>query len=208
MDSENDNDKVNMPSFSSSEPTVNYFDDFDYFKDFEKELPAIAYNDALTSKLDSSKPTVSPQHIDEFDETSLSESDDVTPPVILAEISILTHWTMMIKEGTGNEEEMRLNLDLLQERREKIAIRKAKCKMKIEHYYNKRVRPVSFKIGDYVYQKNKANRVENLGKLGLKWEGRYLVTEAYHNGSYKLQTMDDREAPHTWHAINLRRCYL
>ncbi|GJY98116.1 hypothetical protein Tco_0515026, partial [Tanacetum coccineum] len=58
MDSENDNDKVNMPSFSSSEPTVNYFDDFDYFKDFEKELPAIAYNDALTSKLDFSKPTV------------------------------------------------------------------------------------------------------------------------------------------------------
>ncbi|GJT18067.1 hypothetical protein Tco_0876773 [Tanacetum coccineum] len=26
--------------------------DFDYFKEFEKEFPAIAYNDALTSKLD------------------------------------------------------------------------------------------------------------------------------------------------------------
>ncbi|GJT95520.1 hypothetical protein Tco_1091038 [Tanacetum coccineum] len=48
-DSENDNDKVNMPSFSSSDPTVSYFDDFDYFKDFEKEFSAIAYNDALTS---------------------------------------------------------------------------------------------------------------------------------------------------------------
>nr|GEV08489.1 hypothetical protein [Tanacetum cinerariifolium] len=48
---------VNMPSFSSSEPTVSYFDDFDYFKDFEKEFSAIAYNDALTSKLDFSKPT-------------------------------------------------------------------------------------------------------------------------------------------------------
>nr|GEX69226.1 hypothetical protein [Tanacetum cinerariifolium] len=75
-DSENDNDKVNMPSILSSEPTVGYFNDFDYFKDFEKEFPAIAYNDALTSKLDFSKPTVSPQHIDEFDETSLSECDD------------------------------------------------------------------------------------------------------------------------------------
>ncbi|GKC90209.1 hypothetical protein Tco_1150858, partial [Tanacetum coccineum] len=60
MDSENDNDKVNMPWFTSSEPTVSYFDDFDYFKDFEKEFPAIAYNDALTSKLDFSEPTVSP----------------------------------------------------------------------------------------------------------------------------------------------------
>ncbi|GJZ50806.1 zinc finger, CCHC-type containing protein [Tanacetum coccineum] len=41
-DSENDSDKVNMPSFPSSEPTVGYFDDFDYFKDFEKEFSAIA----------------------------------------------------------------------------------------------------------------------------------------------------------------------
>ncbi|GJY83420.1 hypothetical protein Tco_0496796 [Tanacetum coccineum] len=75
-DSENDNGKLNIPLFPSSEHTVSYFDDFDYFKDFEKEFPAIAYNDALTSKLDFSEPTVSPQHIDEFDETSLSECDD------------------------------------------------------------------------------------------------------------------------------------
>ncbi|GJU82219.1 hypothetical protein Tco_1284584 [Tanacetum coccineum] len=33
-------------------PTVSYFDDLDFFKDFEKEFPAIVYNDALTSKLD------------------------------------------------------------------------------------------------------------------------------------------------------------
>ncbi|GJU16093.1 hypothetical protein Tco_1144059 [Tanacetum coccineum] len=66
-DSENDNDKVNMPLFSSSVPTVSYFDDFNYFKDFEKGFPAIAYNDALTSKLDfSPEPTISPQHINEF----------------------------------------------------------------------------------------------------------------------------------------------
>ncbi|GKC48557.1 hypothetical protein Tco_1071302, partial [Tanacetum coccineum] len=60
---------ANMPVLPSSEPMVSYFDDFDYFKDFENEFPAIAYNDALTSKLDFSEPTVSPQHIDEFDET-------------------------------------------------------------------------------------------------------------------------------------------
>ncbi|GJX47633.1 hypothetical protein Tco_0272823 [Tanacetum coccineum] len=49
-DSENDNDKVNMPSFPK--PTVSYYNDLDYFKDFEKEFTAIVYNDALTSKLD------------------------------------------------------------------------------------------------------------------------------------------------------------
>ncbi|GJZ82533.1 hypothetical protein Tco_0647706 [Tanacetum coccineum] len=80
-DSENDNYKVNMPSFLSSEPTVSYFDDFDYFKDFEKEFPAIAYNDALTSYF-SPEPIVSSQHIDEFNETSFSECDDEGQNVI------------------------------------------------------------------------------------------------------------------------------
>ncbi|GJU14861.1 RNA-directed DNA polymerase, eukaryota [Tanacetum coccineum] len=47
---------------------------------WETATYAIVYNDALTSKLDfSSKPTVSPQHVDELNwknETSLSEYDD------------------------------------------------------------------------------------------------------------------------------------
>ncbi|GJR99984.1 hypothetical protein Tco_0316493 [Tanacetum coccineum] len=76
-DLENDNEKVNMPLFPSPEPTISYFDDLDYFKDFDKEFPAIVYNDAQTSKLNFlTEPTLSPQHINEFnlkDETSLSE---------------------------------------------------------------------------------------------------------------------------------------
>nr|GEU79899.1 hypothetical protein [Tanacetum cinerariifolium] len=76
-DSKNDNDKVNMPLFPSPEPEVSYSNDLDFFKDFEKEFPAIVYNDALTSKPDFlTEPTISPQHIDEFnskDDTSLSE---------------------------------------------------------------------------------------------------------------------------------------
>ncbi|GKB13286.1 hypothetical protein Tco_0847209 [Tanacetum coccineum] len=79
-DSENDNDKVNMPSFLSPKPTVSYFNDLDFFKDFENEFPAIIYNDDLTSKSDFlTEPTISPQHIDEFDlksETSLSKCDE------------------------------------------------------------------------------------------------------------------------------------
>ncbi|GJV00111.1 hypothetical protein Tco_1329381 [Tanacetum coccineum] len=78
-DSQNDNEKVNMPSFPSPEPTVSYFDDSDFLKDFENEFPAIVYNDALTSKSDfSTESVVIPQHIDEFnlkDETSLSQYD-------------------------------------------------------------------------------------------------------------------------------------
>ncbi|GKC73331.1 hypothetical protein Tco_1119214, partial [Tanacetum coccineum] len=78
-DSENDNDKVNMPLLPSPKPTVSYFDDLDFFKDFENEFPAIVYNDAQTSKSDLlTEPILYPQHIDELnlkDKTSLSECD-------------------------------------------------------------------------------------------------------------------------------------
>ncbi|GKB05722.1 hypothetical protein Tco_0833917 [Tanacetum coccineum] len=78
--SKNDNDKVNMPLFSTPEPEVRYFNDLDFFKDFENEFPAIFYNDALTSKSELlTEPTTSPRHIDEFDlkdETSLYKCDE------------------------------------------------------------------------------------------------------------------------------------
>ncbi|GJT75019.1 hypothetical protein Tco_1041744 [Tanacetum coccineum] len=91
-DSENDNEKVNMPLFPSPEPSVSCIDDLDFFKDFENEFPAIVYNDALTSKSDfSTEPTLCPQHIDEFDlkdETSLSEYDEVEQNVLNPEVEL------------------------------------------------------------------------------------------------------------------------
>ncbi|GKG25737.1 hypothetical protein Tco_0398883, partial [Tanacetum coccineum] len=102
----------------------------------------------------------------------------------------------MIREGY-NEEEMRLNLDLFQERREAAAVREARYKTKMQQ----KVRPAGFRPGEFVYRRNEASRVEDQGKLGPKWEGPYKVVEAYENGSYKLQTLEDKEVPRTWHAI-------
>ncbi|GJZ94151.1 hypothetical protein Tco_0666354 [Tanacetum coccineum] len=69
------NDKPLSPN-----PTVDYFDDLNYFKDFEYEFPSIVYNDGLTSKLDLEiKPLVSSERIDEFnliDEALFSEYDE------------------------------------------------------------------------------------------------------------------------------------
>ncbi|GKD93576.1 hypothetical protein Tco_1373413 [Tanacetum coccineum] len=80
MDYENDNDKVNMPLFLTPKPKVSYSNDLDFFKDFENKFTAIVYNNSLTSKSNFlTEPTVSPQHIDEFNlknETSLSECDE------------------------------------------------------------------------------------------------------------------------------------
>ncbi|GKE86765.1 reverse transcriptase domain-containing protein [Tanacetum coccineum] len=75
--------------------------------------------------------------------TMLKTSNDETPfsltygseAVILAEIGMPTYRTIQWNEAQ-NEEEMRLNLDLIQERRETSAIREAKYKKKVEKYYN------------------------------------------------------------------------
>nr|GEX23607.1 hypothetical protein [Tanacetum cinerariifolium] len=85
-DSKNDNDKVNMPFLPSPEPTVSYFDDLDFFKDFENEFPSIVYNDAQTSKSDLlAEPSLCTQHINDFnlkDETSFPKCDEEEQNVI------------------------------------------------------------------------------------------------------------------------------
>nr|GFA16848.1 reverse transcriptase domain-containing protein [Tanacetum cinerariifolium] len=46
------------------------------------------------------------------------------------------------------------------------------------------------------------------GKLGLKWEGPYEVTDALGNGAYKQRSTDGTMLPRTWNVTNLKRCYL
>ncbi|GJU85427.1 hypothetical protein Tco_1292973 [Tanacetum coccineum] len=97
-----------------------------------------------------------------------------------------------------NDEALKINLDLIEEKREQAAIREAKSKRQMEKYYNTKVRNTSFKPGDLVYRSNEASRVEDTGKLGPKWEGPYEVTEALGKGSYKLKDRNGKEVPRTW----------
>ncbi|GKA94539.1 hypothetical protein Tco_0816577 [Tanacetum coccineum] len=113
-DSETDNEKVNMPSFPSPEPTVNCFNDLDFFKDFENEFPAIVYNDAPTSKSDLlTEQTLNPQHIDDFDlkdETSLSEYDEEEQNVLyfndLVPFNIIQPDDLMSEKDNDDNEDL------------------------------------------------------------------------------------------------------
>nr|GEV69719.1 hypothetical protein [Tanacetum cinerariifolium] len=91
-----------------------------------------------------------------------------------------------------NNKALEINLDLLEERRDEAAIRKAKSKAKMEKYYNLKVKNTSFKPGDLVYA-----RAKDTGKLGLKWEGPYEVTEVLGNGAYKLRDRGRKQLPRT-----------
>ncbi|GJX72367.1 reverse transcriptase domain-containing protein [Tanacetum coccineum] len=85
--------------------------------------------------------------------------------VIRAEIGMPTYRTAVV-DTVHNDEELRINLDLLEERRERAAIREAKAKLKMTKYYNARVRGVTFRPGDFVYRTNEASHAIDGGKLG------------------------------------------
>lgn len=130
-----------------------------------------------------------------------------TEAVIPAEIGMPTIRTAEVNITT-NDEERRVDLDLLEERREHAAIREAKAKSKMKKYYDAKVRSTSFRLGDFIYRANDASHAEDMGKLGPKWEGPYEVTEALGNGAYKLRDMEGHELPRTYNICNLKRCYL
>ncbi|GJU28981.1 reverse transcriptase domain-containing protein [Tanacetum coccineum] len=130
-----------------------------------------------------------------------------TEAVIPTEIGMPTIRTAEVNVAT-NDDERRIDLDILEERREQAAIREEKAKLQMKGYYDAKVRGVSFRPGDFVYRANDASHVEDTGKLGPKWEGPYEVTEALGKGAYKLRDMDGRELPRTWNICNLKKCYL
>ncbi|GJR34748.1 hypothetical protein Tco_1210432 [Tanacetum coccineum] len=89
------------------------------------------------------------------------------------------------------------NLDMLEEKREKAAIREAKSKARMEKYYNAKVRSTTFRPGYFIYRSNEASHAKEGGKLGPKWEGPYEVVEALRKGAYKIQNKGGDILPRT-----------
>nr|GFC79291.1 reverse transcriptase domain-containing protein [Tanacetum cinerariifolium] len=87
--------------------------------------------------------------------------------VIPAEIRMPTICTAEVNVAT-NDDERRIYLDLLKERRERTAICEEKAKSKMKGYYDAKVRGVSFRPGDFVYRANGACHAKDAGKLGPK----------------------------------------
>nr|GEW24096.1 reverse transcriptase domain-containing protein [Tanacetum cinerariifolium] len=117
-----------------------------------------------------------------------------TEAIIPAEIGMPTIRTTEVNVVT-NDDERRIDLDLLEERRKCAAICRAKAKSKMKGYYDAKVRGVSFRPGDFVYRANGASHVEDAGKLRPKWEGPYEVTEALvisRDAIFRRDTMADQ----------------
>ncbi|XP_076918336.1 uncharacterized protein LOC143578739 [Bidens hawaiensis] len=125
--------------------------------------------------------------------------------MIPAEIGIPSARVLLIKD---NDRELRMNLDLLEERRELASIREHNYKRQLQKYYNSRVQECKFDAGDFVFRNNEASRQEPQGKLAPTWEGSYRIKQVLTKGAYKLEKLGGTEIPRTWNAAQLKKCYM
>ena len=107
-----------------------------------------------------------------------------------------------------NEVNLRVNLDLLEEIREEAVTKPAARQKVVAKYFNQRVKPKVFEVGDLVLRNYRASRpVGEHRKLSPTWEGPYLISSVVEKRAYRLQTLEGKEIANTWNAQHLRKYY-
>ncbi|RDX90990.1 Gypsy retrotransposon integrase-like protein 1, partial [Mucuna pruriens] len=118
-----------------------------------------------------------------------------TPPIISVEIWESSQRTALF-QSTENEDEIRVNLDLLQEVKEYAA------KVRATRQQRQRLAHRHFQPHDLVLRK--ITRTTDDNKLTPIWKGPYRITEEASRGAYHLEHLDGKKIPRTWNAMNLR----
>ena len=107
-----------------------------------------------------------------------------------------------------NEEALRLNLELLDEKRDQVQKHTKNYRRKGARYYDQKVKPRSYKPSDLVLKKLlPARKNPTHGKLGPNYEGPYIVSRVVRSGNYELQTEEGKFLPHSWNAEHHKRFY-
>ena len=128
--------------------------------------------------------------------------------VIPAEVHMANH-RVTIYQDKDNEEQLRLNLDLIDEVRTDAEERTAMYKNLIARQHDAMVKPRRFNIGDLIFKKvSLATKNPAHGKLGPNWEGPYRIINCKRQGSYYLEALDRKEIRASLEYVeHLRRYY-
>ena len=109
-----------------------------------------------------------------------------TEAVALVEVGIKSP-RIELASVEHNDEALRLNLELLDEKHEKVLRRTEGYQRKTARYYNQKVKPRSYMLGDLVLKKLLPARKNPAHvKLGPNWEGPYIVSRVIRPGNYEL----------------------
>ncbi|VFQ88693.1 unnamed protein product [Cuscuta campestris] len=112
----------------------------------------------------------------------------------LAETSLLSYRVEMF-DAQENEENLRAELHLIDERRERAYIRAENYRRQVKSYHDQRVRPRQFKVGDWVLRKREVSRPTDGGKFAKSFEGPYVIKEVLADGTFRLQTPAGGDVP-------------
>ena len=95
----------------------------------------------------------------------------------------------MCPEDAELNEELLINqLDMIEKRRERLAIRMENYQQAASRYYDSNVRNHAFSVGELVLRKIfDGTKEPKAGKLGTRWEGPYKVTKEIRSGVYELE---------------------
>ena len=106
----------------------------------------------------------------------------------------------------SNDDQLKVNLDYLDEIRDEASSRITKYQQKMAEYYNKRVKLRRLDIGDLVLHKvTPATKDLVQGKLSPTWEGPYRIVHYSKKGSYHLETLDRQRLPRPWNIEHLKK---
>nr|XP_023887690.1 uncharacterized protein LOC111999808 [Quercus suber] len=93
----------------------------------------------------------------------------------------------------GNDELLKKNLDLVDERRENAMVQLAYYQHKLKQGYDANVKLRPLAPGDLVLRKVLGTiKKPTWGKLGPNWEGPYCITSVAEIGAYYLEDLDEK----------------
>ena len=97
----------------------------------------------------------------------------------------------------GNNRLLSDSLDLVEERREVVAVKMAHYQQRLKQGYDKGVKLMPLALGDLVLRKV-VGTTKNLAweKLGPNWEGPYRITLVAGIGAYYLEDLDENVILH------------
>ncbi|XP_075515413.1 uncharacterized protein LOC142550056 [Primulina tabacum] len=85
----------------------------------------------------------------------------------------------------NNDQSRAMELELVEEKRDRALIRMEAFRGRVMKSYNKKVRIRDFQVGDLVMKK--VNPARDVGKLEARWEGSYKITRRVSSGSFYLE---------------------
>ena len=108
----------------------------------------------------------------------------------------------------GNDELLKKNLDLVEERRENVMVQLTYYQHKLKQGYDMNVKLRPLALGNLVLRKVLGNTKNHIwGKLGPNWEAPYRITSVAGIDAYYLEDLDEKTVLHPWNVKNLKMYY-